>query len=324
MKRRAVLFAPLALAGCIYFPSFNTTDSASDSDTEAPVGDALWVAVGDGGTIVRSPDGAAWTSSTSGVTVALNAVAHGDGKFVAVGQAGKILTSEDGVDWAPASSPSSRDLHAVLRHGTRFVAVGGDYSVGSETLESVDGVTWTRPEFMAPKHLLRGLASDGVTLVAIGTYQSDLMTFGAFTWQEGVGWVQRIDGAAGARYDAVAHGAPNFALIGPTNSATSGDGVSWTNTPLFNLSAAPRAMTYGPGGWIAVGGAGQILASAGAIQWTPRPSPFMADLLGVASNGYQYVAVGSAGQIASSADGSVWTAATSPVSTELRAVVHTQ
>ena len=325
MHRLAAALLLVLAPACVYFPNLDgETDSDGDTDTGGgQAGDPMFVAVGDQGTILRSPDGAGWTVSTSGVTVALNDVAHGAGYYVAVGQAGKILRSNNGVDWSPASSPSSRDLFAVIHHGNRFVAVGGDYSTGAETLESADGLTWTRPELPAPKHLLTGLASDGVTLIAIGSYQPDLMTFGEFTWQDGVGWVQRLDGAAsGIRYNAVAHGAPNFALIGPTNAASSSDGVSWTNTPLFNIAADPNALIYGPGGWVAVGGAGQILASTSAIQWLPRPSPFMSDLRDVASDTARYVTVGAAGQIATSPDGAVWTAVTSPTGAELRGVTH--
>lgn len=322
MHRLAALLL-LAVPGCIFFP---TTDGDTDSsgDTDGEVAAAQYIAVGDQGTILRSPDGVAWTLSTSGVTVALNDVAHGGGYFVAVGQAGKILRSPNGVDWTPASSPSTRDLLAVVHHGSRFVAVGGDYSVGAETLESADGLTWTRPELPAPKHLLTGLASDGVTLAAIGNYQSDLMTFAQFTWQDGVGWVERIDGAAtGIRYNAIGHGAPNFAMIGPSNTASSGDAIQWTNTPLFNLPADPSAVTYGPGGWVAVGGGGQILLSSAAIQWLPQASPFMLDLRDVTTSQARYVTVGAAGQIAGSTDGVTWTAVTAPTSVELRGVTHT-
>lgn len=317
-----VLLPALLVAGCIYFPVPGETESESDT---APAGEVAWVAVGDAGTILRSPDGAAWTLSTSGESVALNAVTHGDGRFVAVGQAGVILTSLDGVDWEPASSPSSRDLFAVVRHGTRFFAVGGDYSGGAETLESNDGVTWTRPDLPAPKHLLRGLASDGATLAAIGFYQADLMTFGAFTWQDDAGWVQRIDpGATGTRYDTIAHGAPNFVLLGPVSAATSGDAITWNSAPTFGVAADPRALTFGPAGWIAVGGGGQILGSVGAVQWTARLSPFTTNLFGVASDAAQYIAVGDGGQIGSSVDGAAWAALSSPTSAGLRAVVRAQ
>jgi hypothetical protein len=93
---------------------------------------------------------------------------------------------------------------------------------------------------------------------------------------------------------------------------------------LFSLAADPRALGYGPGGWIAVGGAGQILASTNAVNWIARPSPFMTDLLDVASDGQRYVTVGAGGQIAHRPDGLTWTAATSGVSADLRGITHTR
>lgn len=323
MFRVVVASFALAVTGCFLFPPAGETDSDSDSGTDA--GRDLFIAVGDGGSIVRSTNGAEWTISTSGVTVALNDVAYGAEMYVAVGQAGKILHSDDGIEWSASSSPSTRDLYAVRYHGTRFIAVGGDFSVGAETLESDDGITWTRPDLPAPKHYLFDLTGDGVTLVAIGSYQADAMNFGAFTWQDGVGWVQRVDGSpTGDRYSALGHGAPNFAMIGPTKSAYSGDGLTWNYAPLFNLAADPRGLTYGPGGWVMVGGSGQILGSNDAITWLVRSSPVMTDLLDVASDGQRHVAVGVGGNIAYSPDGLSWTAVTPPVTADLRGIAHTR
>jgi hypothetical protein len=56
-------------------------------------GNGLFVAVGDGGTILTSPDGVSWTQRTSGTSNQLNGVAYGNGLFVAVGWDGTILTS---------------------------------------------------------------------------------------------------------------------------------------------------------------------------------------------------------------------------------------
>ncbi|MDC0674510.1 WD40/YVTN/BNR-like repeat-containing protein [Nannocystis radixulma] len=323
MFRVVVASFALSVTGCIFFPPAGGTDSDGGTAGEPP--SELFIAVGDGGSIVRSENGADWTISTSGVTVALNDVAYGAEMYVAVGQAGKILHSEDGVEWNASSSPSTRDLYAVRYHGTRFVAVGGDYSVGAETLESEDGITWTRPDLPMPKHMLVDLTGDGVTLVAIGNYQAEAMNFGAFNWQDGVGWVQRIDGSpTGDRYSAIGHGAPNFAMIGPSKSAYSGDGLTWNYTPLFNLAADPRGLTYGPGGWVAVGGGGQILGSSDAITWLVRASPFMTTLLDVASDGQRHVAVGAGGNIAYSPDSLTWTAVTPPVTADLRGIAHTR
>ena len=238
--KHLVLLLSLGTSACgLYFPG-----DTGDTDSGVDDTDLLFVAAGDQGALASSPDGVTWTTRTSGTTVTLHDVTHGDGRYVAVGQGGKILVSDDGVAWTGASSPSSRDLFAVEYHVDRFYAVGGDYSAGAETLESMDGTTWTRPELPAPMHLLGDLASDGADLVAIGTSMSDLQIFGLFTWNETTGWTQRVDGTGlGLRYNAVAAGAPAFVTIGPGGSASSPDAITWTQAPIFE-SASMRGLTH--------------------------------------------------------------------------------
>ncbi|HEY0137705.1 MAG TPA: hypothetical protein VGB85_26650, partial [Nannocystis sp.] len=249
-------------------------------------------------------------------------VAFGGDRYVAVGQAGKILESTDGVTWRSASSPSSRDLRAVVHHQNRFVAVGGDYSVGAETLESTDGITWTRPEYPAPLHLLTDLASDGVSLVAIGHYQSDAQTFGAFTWVDGLGWDQTVDGGlSNFGFNAVAAGSPAFAMIGLGSAVTSLDAVNWSFAPVFQASAM-RGLTYAGTGWIAVGDGGQVLLSPDAAQWSPYASGVAVNLAAVTSDGGLHIAVGGAGTILASNDGITWIAQISNAAEALHAVTH--
>jgi hypothetical protein len=57
-------------------------------------GNNTFVAVGDGGKILTSPDRTSWTAQTSGTTKDLSGVAYGNGLFVTVGNDGKIFTSD--------------------------------------------------------------------------------------------------------------------------------------------------------------------------------------------------------------------------------------
>jgi hypothetical protein len=70
-------------------------------------GNGLFVAVGDGGTILTSPDGVNWTRGPRGRATRLFGVTYGNGLFVAVGRFGTILTSPDGVTWTPRTSGTS-------------------------------------------------------------------------------------------------------------------------------------------------------------------------------------------------------------------------
>lgn len=317
MRLPLVLVLSLGTSACgLYFPEDSGDDDGGGASAD------VYVAVGDAGALLSSPDGETWTVRTGGTDLTLRDVAHGGETYVAVGQAGKILSSPDGATWSTASSPSSRDLNAVVHHIDRFFAVGGDYSVGAETLTSVDGVTWIRPEFPAPLYVLTGLASDGADLVAIGSYQSDLQTFGLFAWVEGTGWVQRIDATGTSfRYNAVAAGAPAFVLIGPGSTANSNDTLTWVSAPVFQAETM-RSLIYTQQGWLAVGDAGMTLRAADAVMWSPSASGVAAELRDVTSDGSVHVAVGADGTITASGDGVSWRQVVSGVTVGLHAVTH--
>jgi hypothetical protein len=70
-----------------------TLPNLGDSLEGVAYGNGLFVAVGDGGTILTSRDGVSWTRRTSGTSNQLEGVAYGNGTFVAVGWYGTILTS---------------------------------------------------------------------------------------------------------------------------------------------------------------------------------------------------------------------------------------
>ena len=55
-----------------------------------------YVAVGEGGTVLTSPDGTTWTLQTTPTTHTLRDVAYGAKQYVTVGEGGTVLTSPDG------------------------------------------------------------------------------------------------------------------------------------------------------------------------------------------------------------------------------------
>ncbi|HEU4382130.1 MAG TPA: IPT/TIG domain-containing protein [Anaeromyxobacteraceae bacterium] len=98
-----------------------------------------WVAVGSSGALATSPDGAAWTPRSSGVSVMLRGAAASPATLVVVGDGGTILTSPDGVTWTPRNSGTTYALRRVTWTGNEFLAAG---STG-RLLRSADGVGWT-------------------------------------------------------------------------------------------------------------------------------------------------------------------------------------
>jgi photosystem II stability/assembly factor-like uncharacterized protein len=87
-------------------------------------GNSTFVAVGESGTILTSPDGVTWTSRNSGTTNSLWGITYANNKFVAVGEAGAILTSPDGLTWTSQNSGTTDDLNGVTYAVTAFIAVG--------------------------------------------------------------------------------------------------------------------------------------------------------------------------------------------------------
>ena len=83
-----------------------------------------FVAVGESGTILTSPDGRAWTAQNSRTSQWLIGVVWSGSQFVVVGHSGTILTSPDGRAWTAQNSPTSEILDDVVWSGSQFVAVG--------------------------------------------------------------------------------------------------------------------------------------------------------------------------------------------------------
>lgn len=116
------------------------------------------VAVGEGGTIMRSNDGERWTTVADSATAEeLRDVVWSGKRFVAVGAHGAIVHSRDGNHWRPVHRPAVpvRVAHAddpdwprygfngIAWSGKRFVAVGwgGNDRVGA-VVHSRDGDRW--------------------------------------------------------------------------------------------------------------------------------------------------------------------------------------
>jgi hypothetical protein len=165
-------------------------------------GNGLFVAVGDGGAILTSPDGVTWTPRTSGTDNSLYGVAHGNGLFVAVGGDGAILTSPDGVSWTARASGTRNLLYGVAYGNGLFVAVGDRGAI----LTSPDGVTWTQRTSGTSNGLSSVTYGNG-TFVAVGWDGAIL------TSPDGANWTPRTSGT-GNPLDGVTYGNGLFVAVG--------------------------------------------------------------------------------------------------------------
>src|SRR5207244_2754720 len=67
-----------------------------------------FVAVGDSGLVMTSPDGLGWTARSSGIFNNLRAVAQWKRTWVIVGDSGTVANSPDGITWTLHGSATSK------------------------------------------------------------------------------------------------------------------------------------------------------------------------------------------------------------------------
>jgi hypothetical protein len=281
-----------------------------------PTGNALWsiaygdgqfVAVGDLGTIVTSPDGLNWTLRPSGTTNALLAVAYGNHRFVALGldfsEIAISVVSTNGVDWVPHELSVSNSAVVSLAFGDgQFVAVGA----GDTIISSADGFEWAGRK-----------SGTGTDFNGIGYGNGEFVAVGPtrfLTSGDGTNWLQRQPGTAPNSYffSAVAYGGGQFVAVGGDAAGgrvgvaeTSTDGVTWVlhytgATNWLNLVA------YGSGRFVAADSLGGILTSADGTNWiiAQVSSSLWNQWSAVAFGSGKFVAVG--GSLATSVDGANW------------------
>jgi len=260
--------------------------------------ESWFVAVGEGGTVVRSANGQDWTVYSAGESKALLGVTHGAAGYVAVGEQGTVLTSTDGVSWDPQTSGTEAWLSAVAYGAGQYAAVGNEGAI----LGSPDGVTW-EPRTSGTTHWLKDVVCAAGRFVAVGG-RSLLSSV------DGIQWVPH----AGLRdLEAVAYGNGLWMAVGGTEEVrkdsgsgmglayTSRDGEAWQRHKLSSLPWLTD-VTYAGGWFVAVvgGDIGGVLRSPDGVRWEVLPVGEVQGLNAVCSDGQTVVAVGDSGTIVQS------------------------
>ena len=248
-----------------------------------------WVAVGEQGPILTSPDGAAWTPRTSGFpTRWLVGVGYGtpggNGLWVAVGENGLILTSPDAITRSARRTAGTR-INAVAWGNGTFVAVD---DAGS-THYSVDGAAWAGP-FFGRTTYSRGLAYGAPHFVTTGLAQIQ-------TTYDGTSSTTRL---AAPQLQAAAFGRRLYLTTGGANTFTSRDAINWTQQPA-TTAVGVQGATFFNNQFVAIGNSGGITTTFDGTVWSDRVSPTTQTLLAVAASPDSAVAVGFAGTIRQSA-----------------------
>jgi RHS repeat-associated protein len=253
----------------------------------------IFIAVGNNGVIMTSPDGINWTYQTSNTSENLYGVAY-DMYALAVGENGTALYSFlFCTDWTPvypeintnntlfcvAEESNVSDWVVAGANGTIFTLTGygghwTDRSVNiSQTFYGVDYLIYY-------KYIIVG--SGGVL----------------FTSDGGSSWTKRASGTS-QTLRGVAFGYPVSVAVGDNGVIlTSEDDINWTSrTSAINTSLTSVvycSFINGKRVFVAVGKKGKILTSPDGIVWTSRSSGVRNDLSGVTYDKFngRLVAVG--------------------------------
>lgn len=312
---------PLPAAGALAWHWENPLPQGNDLRGVAH-GDGMFVAVGDHGAILRSPDGGQWEPEDSGTVVPLNAVRYGNGRFVAVGDEdrsnrdiGLVLVSTNGADWQRIDSKIFGPLQAVAYGTNTFVAVGND---GITT--SPDGIDWQSQPVTSSTTWLRVVAFGNGVFVAGGDSGVIL------TSSDGLHWTAPLSGDTNYVTSlAFANGMFVAGLEYGGYVLTSTDGVSWTSHPTD--VDQPFALIGNQGTFWRASRSGGVATSSDGLDWHTETLPEPVDRFAfsaLAAMDGTFVAVGDAGAIAYSHDGTNWLAASSGLLTPFNDVAFGQ
>lgn len=268
-----------------------------------------FVAVGEHGTLLASPDGITWAAKNSSVDGRLAGLVWTGTQFVAVGSSG-MVTSPDGETWVPQVSPTWLAWRAVTWDGTRLIAVGDAGALATSTT----GTTWSlvRPGVLRDLH---GVAASGGLIVAVGEQGTLLTSTNATTWTS-------ITPVTTQKLRAVARSGSRWVAVGDGGTlVTSTNGSTWA-VGSSGVTAGLRGLVWTGALFIAVGDDGMVITSADGLAWTLQSSGLAASLKAVATGSGLNVIAGEKGMIATSSDAAAWTARSSGPTNGLADVAH--
>jgi hypothetical protein len=256
-----------------------------------------FVAVGERGTIMNSPDGTNWIVQSRRVDLPLHGVAYGGGRFVAAGDGGTILTSPDGTNWAYTLSVPNTEWLAVAFGEGRFVVVGDSFGPSTLVATSTNGVDWERTSVAGVN------AKDAVTFgqgkFVAGGNSSIIYSV------NGVDWT--LATSVASEIESLFHTNGLFVAAGDNGSLlVSSNGLAWS-ARTSGTTRSLRGITYGDGKWIAVGSRGAMITSPDGLNWVAANSGTPDRLETIDFQNGIFVALGENGTTITSTDGTAWT-----------------
>lgn len=220
--------------------------------------------------------------------------------------------STDGVTWSPGAIGADA-LPAIAHGNERFVAT--NTSIGKETYDSADGVTWTTRSNVWPTADPRPCIAFGA-----GKFVAPARNLSAaFHSADGISWTAATLPRSAA-WTAIVYGLGKFVAVASNANAAvySADGISWSQATL--PSSGFRSLACGDAAMVAVKPSSAAAArSIDGVTWTAVSLPWAGYDWSVAAGNGKFVVVARGDSsnsptdaIAHSTDGLTWTAAALP------------
>ena len=275
----------------------------------------LFMAAGNNGTIMASPDGLNWTTQRSGTLLRLYDVTYGNGKYVCVGARGIILvSSNNGAIWEPVPSGTPDRMESIIFRDGLFVAAGEN----GTTILSTNGMVWGQ-EKRGTTLDLDGMVISDRKVVVVGKAGTILTSTNGIDFeQQQSGTTNNLHGVTWSTNNLyVAVGEPGVILTSP-------DAVQWTARNSGVTTSLKRAL-FANNLWVTVGTEGTIVVSAEGTSWTSLPRVTFDDLNEIAYGNGTFVIVGDNfqkpdGTILLSTNGLTWVDTTVQVGKNVRSV----
>lgn len=253
----------------------------------------MFIAVGENGTIVSSPNSARWTQQVSGENYDLRSLCWTGNQYIVVGDYNTIISSPQGINWNKRGvyDPTVR-LYGIASNGNSIVAVGSNTDDSPQIIYSTDGINWTRAGTTIPGAELSAITWSGSKYVAVGARYGRPFIMSS---PNGLDWeitYMSTSGPQGHLVD-IAWSGSRFVATGAYVTAVSTDGVFWNIYP--NSGTFTPGVTWSGNRFVAVA-LNKIYTSPDGITWT-KSADVLYPLKSITWSGTQYIAVGFASPV---------------------------
>lgn len=267
-----------------------------------------FISIGTGGTIIDSPDGATWTTKTSGTANTLVDIVFNNSTstVIACGYSGTIVSTVDGNVWAVRTSGTANHLSAITRvtpSSYTYISVGSSGTI----ITSPDGITWTLRTSGTTNNIYDVIRTSTpgycLALHAYGIVQSN----DGSTWYKNDNFFDTTTGNNFSRIIINSFSTKLFIIGGEhhiykkniSEYYTKLDCVTTQNNSIYGI-------VHDGNDFVGVGSAGQISIIDSNYDIKNADSGVKQKLNSIVYNNGKYVAVGACGTILLSYDKIIW------------------